>query len=443
MDLRHLLWSTKQFLMHHSHFEYYRWLLKNETRSARELEVLVSRRRTELLAYAKQSVPFYREALSFIDVDPTRPVADEDWLRIPILTRVDVIKNTDLLRAVDAREEWLGLSVTGGSTGTPVKVFHDKRFPVIALGWRMLRWWSISPSCNEANCWRSLPHLNPSHKASLAERLGLTKRRIFLDASNMNVQAMQEFINQMTRVKPALLQGYVGAIDALAGFVLARGLEAPSPQAVWLTASPSTLPQRQKIERAFGAPTYDQYGCSEVHYIAAECAERKGLHVFSDARYVEIVDDEGNPCLPGQAGNVLVTDLENRVFPLIRYANGDRASFLEERCRCGLPFPLMSGVRGRVSDNLKLKDSTVIAGEYLTTVFDSIPEAVSAFQVVQKRNGEIVFRVVSTSDIEHQVLEVINDFVQRVVKGRADVKVEFCEEIPHDRGKMRYVVREE
>ncbi len=50
-------------------------------------------------------------------------------------------------------------------------------------------------------------------------------------------------------------------------------------------------------------------------WIAGECAEQSGMHVFWDVRRVEILDDDDRPVPDGQEGNVVVTDLTNRVFP--------------------------------------------------------------------------------------------------------------------------------
>jgi len=68
----------------------------------------------------------------------------------------------------------------------------------------------------------------------------------------------------------------------------------------------------------------------------------------ADVSHVEFVDHNGEPQVDGQQGRVLITDLENYAFPLIRYENGDGpVNGRRNKCRCGLPFPLIAAIQGR------------------------------------------------------------------------------------------------
>ena len=104
------------------------------------------------------------------------------------------------------------------------------------------------------------------------------------------------------------------------------------------------------------------------------------------------------PCSLGQRGDITVTDLENYVFPLIRYRIGDRGCALSYQCSCGVNLPLMDSVKGRTTDNLPLPDGSVLSGEYLTTIFDDFPDAVHAFSVHQKKDFSIVVSYVPNNN---------------------------------------------
>ena len=88
---------------------------------------------------------------------------------------------------------------------------------------------------------------------------------------------------------------------------------------------------------AWGHDPFDQYVATEVGFLAVECAAHDGLHVLDDHVEVEIVDDDGRPCRPGEEGQVLVTPLHARTLPLIRYRLGDRATWTAGACGCGDP----------------------------------------------------------------------------------------------------------
>lgn len=267
---------------------------------------------------------------------------------------------------------------------------------------------------------------------------------ILLNATSFTEQDIVEFLRQFNRVKPRLLHGYVGALDVVAEYVLTHKLQIYPPEAIWATSAPITPIQQQRIEKAFGGPVYDQYGCCEMYWLAAECPSRRGLHMFYDIRRFEFLNETATPVADGEYGNIAITDLENYYFPLIRYLNGDRGRRLLTTCDCGCNLPLMDKVKGRVSETFRLPSGTRLNGEYLTTLFDDFPEAVKQFQVHQFADGNIVIRIVpnpvfpGADELYERVRRHLHDSVRREV----DVRLEKVEKIPQTGGKLRFVTSE-
>ena len=324
----------------------------------------------------------------------------------------------------------------------PVVVYSDRRFPIEPLRWRMLSWWGVGPGENAAFAWRSFGW-------SKLERLRRQilfwpTRRLYLDASLISKANIEAFIRQCQVVRPALIQGYVGAIEALADFVIENAIPFPSPKAVWVTASPVSKSQRAKMLSAFHAPIYDQYGCGEISQLAAQCAKSDHLHVFSDAVCIEFLNSNRRAVGMGEQGQIALTDLENFVFPLIRYINGDEGSAIAGQCTCGVNLPLMAAVKGRTTDHLYLPDGGIMAGDYLTTIFDNDPNCVKAFQVFQKKDFSIDVRVV-LNPVEHNVDERVSRVVAKMrekTHGLVEIRVVHVTNIDSDRGKTRYVISE-
>ena len=182
----------------------------------------------------------------------------------------------------------------------------------------------------------------------------------------------------------------------------------------------------------------------EVFWVAAQCKERRGLHMFIDARHVEFVDNYENPCSPGNTGRIVLTDLENYAFPIIRYANGDMGRALPKQCSCGINLPLIDSVKGRKSDMFKLPDRSVLAGDYLTTLFDDFPEVVYAFQVIQKKDYSITIRVVPNRQHTDwsQILDNVKNRLVDKIRNQVPVNLEIVKDIPSDQGKIRFVISE-
>src|SRR3989304_6154238 len=108
---------------------------------------------------------------------------------------------------------------------------------------------------------------------------------------------------------------------------------------------------RNEIPAGFNCLVRDGYGAAEFVGIALEC--RRGcLHLNSDWVILEAVDDRYRPVPPGQASHTsLLTNLANRLQPMIRYDLGDSITVSPDPCACGSPFPVIY-VEGRRDDIL-------------------------------------------------------------------------------------------
>ena len=104
--------------------------------------------------------------------------------------------------------------------------------------------------------------------------------------------------------------------------------------------------RRRALERAdarahpggAGIRAHDIYGLSEIigPGVGIECPERKGLHVFEDHFYPEIVDPETGEVLPdGSEGELVLTTLSKQAMPMIRYRTRDITAIDPEPCACG------------------------------------------------------------------------------------------------------------
>ena len=57
----------------------------------------------------------------------------------------------------------------------------------------------------------------------------------------------------------------------------------------------------------WGVPVIDIYSANEIGTIAHQCPENTHLHVQAESVLVEVLDDDGNPCVPGRMGRVVIT----------------------------------------------------------------------------------------------------------------------------------------
>jgi len=132
-------------------------------------------------------------------------------------------------------------------------------------------------------------------------------------------------------------------------------------------AEPWSEELRAKLEGLFGIDACDIYGLSEVigPGVAMECREGKGgLHVFDDHFYPEIVDVvSGEPLVPGERGELVLTTLTKEAFPVVRYRTGDVTSFVDDPCVCGRTHRRIARFTGRVDDMLVVRGINVFPSE--------------------------------------------------------------------------------
>ena len=100
-------------------------------------------------------------------------------------------------------------------------------------------------------------------------------------------------------------------------------------------AEPHTEETRQKVEKALNVKAFNSYGLSEMNGpgVAFECEFQTGMHIWEDAFLAEIIDPETEEPLPdGEIGELVLTSLDRRGMPLLRYKTRDLTRFLPGQC---------------------------------------------------------------------------------------------------------------
>lgn len=155
---------------------------------------------------------------------------------------------------------------------------------------------------------------------------------------------------------------------------------------------------RKAIEERAFVSCWLHYGLSEVPgpAIAFECETHNGLHISEDHFLAEIIDPETQALLPaGNAGELVLTTLTTRAFPLIRFRTGDRARIITEPCACGRSLARIEWFAGRTDDVMKV-DGVTIHGRQVRTILEDMLPAVSS-QVtsrVRDDNGRKLLEIV-------------------------------------------------
>jgi phenylacetate-coenzyme A ligase PaaK-like adenylate-forming protein len=123
-----------------------------------------------------------------------------------------------------------------------------------------------------------------------------------------------------------------------------------APEAVSTSSELRTPEMTERIEAAFGVHPTDLYATTEGLW-GSECELGAGVHVFEDMAVLENVDDDGRAVPVGAPGaRVLVTNLFNRVQPLVRLEVTDVLTLDPEPCPCGRSLRRIRAIEGRADD---------------------------------------------------------------------------------------------
>ncbi|HZS76392.1 MAG TPA: AMP-binding protein [Ktedonobacteraceae bacterium] len=146
---------------------------------------------------------------------------------------------------------------------------------------------------------------------------------------------------------------------------------------------------RERIERAWGARTYDHTGMTEMGAYGFACSEQQGVHVNEGEFIAEILDPAtGRPVQEGQVGELILTNLGRWGSPAIRYRTGDLVRHGGYNCPCGRSFLMLpGGVLGRADDMLIVRGVNVYPSA-LANILHRFPE-VTEYRVIVTKNGPL------------------------------------------------------
>lgn len=271
-----------------------------------------------------------------------------------------------------------------------------------------------------------------------------------LAARSFSVAApVPELVAQLNAFGPAYLATYPAMLQVL-GDERRAGQLRIYPSLVWAGGESLAPTARVALERVWGCPVVNEYGASECMSIAFGCAD-DWLHVNGDWVLVEAVDADYRPVRPGEPSHtVLVTNLANRVQPIIRYDLGDSVTVNPERCRCGNPLPAIR-VEGRRDDVLEVHaaDGSTVALAPLALT-DVVEQAIHThrFQLVQVEVDRLLLRI-GRGDLRERgaAFRAARDALVRYLEGQGapDVAIEHDPLAPRfdaTSGKLRQVLRE-
>jgi phenylacetate-CoA ligase len=344
-----------------------RELIGHDRWTAEELQADQRRRLEAVVRHAAERSRLYRELYAGLGAGD-RVELD----RLPVVDKATVMERFDdlvtdrrlTLASVEAHLDGLARDelllgryramATGGSTGRKgvFVVDRDEWRQYLAGFFRWNHYVGLRPRLPRRLRIASIAAARPLHMTyRMASSIDVGLYRVLRLEAATPVPAMVAALN---RHQPEFLYAYGSVLGLLAAEQLDGRLRI-APAIIASSGETHTDDLRDAVRAAFATSSFELYAMTEAGILGSHCDRHAGVHLFEDQAIVEVVDEQGRPVPPGQAGHkLLVTNLVARVQPLIRYEVSDMVAVAVEPCPCGRPFRLLRAIEGRNDDILHL-----------------------------------------------------------------------------------------
>lgn len=414
-----------------SRFRCSRVLSRTQWLSRKEIDALQLRNLRFLLRHAYEDVPYYHRMFKERGFIPDEITSIDDLVRLPVLTKADVRKNSNDLISRSFPRTRLILYQTGG-TGNPLNFYitKDSLSWEVAAEYRAYGWAGYHLGDRCFTFWASPLDTTRSRKISSSFARAL-ERVIIVNPFVLSDRILENYATLLRKFNPEIIRGYSNCIYLMARYLVENDIHCVSPRAV-ITAA-ETLPdfKRKLIEQAFGCQVFDYYGSREVGAIAAECDEHSGYHISAENVVVEFVK-EGEQIAEGKSGLLVITNLRNFGMPFIRYRIEDVAVASDELCACGRKLPLISSVLGRVTEFMSVRDvetGKIVPVNSNIFVVPLMHLPVKHYRVVQENLDTIIIKVVKGAGYTQEHTSALMKEVYKGLGNNVKVEIEFVDRV--------------
>ena len=373
-----------------------------EAMPVKELRKLQGERLKSLVQRAYDNVPFYRAKLDAQGVKPADVRGIEDIAKLPFTLKPEFREQYPFGMFAAPMKDIVRIHASSGTTGKPTVVGYTKND---VDNWAECAARSLGCGGATAHDVVQIAYGYGLFTGGLgmhygAEKLGAAALPMSSGNTEKQIMLMKDFGVTVLCCTPS----YALQIAEVAAQMGEDLMKLPLKSGHF-GAEPWTEAMRKRIEELFPLKALDIYGLSEVAGpgVANECLEQRGLHVFEDHFYPEIIDPEtGDPLPDGQKGELVFTCLTKEGVPLIRYRTRDITMILDEGpCPCGRTSRKIARLMGRTDDMLIIRGINVFPSQ-VEDVLVRIEGVHPQYLIVVDRQGNL-----DTMEIKVEVTEAL------------------------------------
>jgi len=369
----------------------YRYLKKTDKLTLKELRELQDEKLKKIIEFNYCYIPYYRKIFDKLNLNPSDIASVKDLNKLPILTKSDIINNIDDFYSTHNNPVKYSNVSTGGSTGKPLKYRMskdntDSAFAILLRGWSLGGYETgdkVAFIAGGSLVGRTLPF-----KLKIVDYVIGFRRYSSYGMSN---NLLKKYAIDMISWQPKFIRGYASAIFLFADYVQKNNLEKEfNIKGIFTTSEMLFDKQRDLISKVFNCDVFDTYGLNDGAISAFECKEHIGMHIDMERGILEIVNKDGSSVVDDESGLILATTLNEYSMPLLRYDTGDIGSFSKVECRCTVKRPLLTKLKGRVTDVLEFNN--ILISSPIITVLMGQTNALQ-YQFIQTGINKLIIKI--------------------------------------------------
>jgi phenylacetate-CoA ligase len=411
---------------------YYNELSRSQWLSRQEIHSLQLEKLKNMVNHCYYHVEYYREKFDQVGLKPENIKTLDDIRKIPFLTKNQITENLyfGIISDNHIKKDMLKI-VTSGSTGTPFTCFADRY--QLEMRWaatlRSMEWTGYVFGDRCARLWHQT--IGMSLSQIIKEYIdSFLSRRIFIPAYTISSNKIDAYMNKLCKQKPVLIDGYAESFNFLAQYLATGKRIDLSPKAILSSAQILPEPSRRIISKIFGAKVYDKYGSREFSGIAYESGE-EDVHLVVAENYIVEIIKNNLPAQPGELGEIVVTDLNNKCLPFLRYKIGDLAIALDPKrmSKCGRGLPLIGRIEGRIQAIIIGANNNFLPGTFFAHFFKEYMHCILQYQIIQNVLGEVDLKIIKGSRF---TVEQFNSIIEKLRVHLGDsmkINVDFVNDI--------------
>lgn len=324
----------------------------------------------KLLTYCNKHIPFYKNLFQENNFQIDKVLDDIKYLHeLPILTKKDIKTHYEQMKK---KSEWLFTRKTGGSTGQSVYFYYDRSGLdwTAAINLYALEMAGKKRHHRDIHISSELGLEKPPWKSKIQDTIKLfSQNRKRLMITSFTDKNLKEMYSTLKSYKPYLLQGHPSSVYAIAEYIAKEKLSLRKLCDVF-EPSGEMLTDKivNSIERNLGCKVVNRYGNAEFGVIAHSkpTDSYNKLKVFNSAFYVEDCDQS----------NLIITNLANYGFPLLRYDTGDVGTVKTES-----NGTYIYDIQGRIHDTVEINNED-FATHYIMDYLDHRVKHIREFQII-------------------------------------------------------------